>query len=302
MAFSYGGQAVLEGVMIRGRTAVSVAVRSLEGDIITHVEPLPTLKHSLWSHIPIIRGVLAVGDMLRLGTRMLMFSAAISMGSPDEAAALDVIDHQRMAPTVGVSSLLAVSIFLVLPALLAQHLRDRPHRRLAGGLTEAAIRLGVFLGYIVAMSLLPTIRRVFAYHGAEHKTVHAVEHGESLDSATIQRFPTAHPRCGTAFLLQTMVVSSLLFATIGQQRTWQGRVAIRVFSTPIVAGLSYELLRGSARFQNRWPVRALTAPGLLLQALTTRQPSDDQVEVAIAAMQAAIAADAGAEQKGSIHA
>ena len=288
MAFNYGGQALIEGVMIRGKNGVSVAVRAPDGNIVTHAERLTGgLYRTSIGRLPFVRGVLALWETLTVGTRMLVYSAAIASGANPGGQ-----DGPPGAVTGTVAGALsfAISLFFVLPTLLLNRANRRVRSPLLSNLLEGGARLGLFVGYVLAISRLDGIKRVFAYHGAEHKAVHAHEHGVDLTPRDVQQFPTAHPRCGTAFLLQVMVLSALVFSLFGRPSLAR-RLLLRVIMVPVLSSLSYELLRLGARAGDSAAARALKAPGLALQRLTTREPDDRQVEVAIAAMNGALSLD-----------
>jgi len=286
MAFSYGGQALVEGVMIRGQKGVSVAVRDPDGRIITHTEALQGgLYRTPVGRLPFVRGVLALWETLTVGTRMLIFSANVAAGRP-----IDEDEPASVTGTVAATLSFAIALFFVLPLLLLNRTNKRVRNPLASNLLEGAVRLGLFVGYIGLISRIEGIRRVFAYHGAEHKTVHAHEHDVPLDPAEVQQFPTAHPRCGTAFLLQVMLLSAVIFSLFGRPSLGR-RILLRIVMVPLLSSLSYELLRVGARNENFPLTRLLIGPGLALQRLTTREPDDAQVEVAIAAMRGALALD-----------
>ena len=288
MKFNYGGQALIEGVMIRGQKGVSVAVRDPDGRIVTHVEPLQSgLYRSPISKMPVIRGVLALWETLTIGTRMLIYSANVASGAvPSNTEEPPV----AVAGTVALTLSAAIGLFFVLPLLVL----NRTHRRVASplmsNLLESAVRMGMFVGYIAAIARVEAVQRVFAYHGAEHKVVHAYEHDGELVPNEVQRFPTAHPRCGTAFLLQVMALSAIVFSLFGRPSLLR-RIALRIALVPALSSASYELLRLGARRPDAPLARLLVAPGLALQRLTTREPDDSEVEVAIVAMQGALAFD-----------
>jgi uncharacterized protein YqhQ len=288
MRFSYGGQALIEGVMIRGKEGVSVAVRAPDGHIVTHTERFEGgVYRTPLGRLPFVRGVLALWETLTIGTRMLMFSASVASGTASET------DHKPPEAATGAVAgalAVAVSIFFLLPSLLMNRAGRRISHPLLGNLLEGAVRLGMFVGYIGAISRMEGIRRVFAYHGAEHKAVHAHEHQRPLEPAEVQQFPTAHPRCGTAFMLQVMALSTLVFSLFGRPSLLR-RLLLRLVLVPVLASLSYELLRLGARNPDAPFTRLFVGPGLALQSLTTREPDDDQVEVAIAAMKGALALD-----------
>ncbi len=286
MKFNYGGQALIEGVMIRGQKGVSVAVRDPEGRIVTHTEPLQGgLYRTPIGRLPFVRGVLTLWETLTIGTRMLMFSANIAAGRGE-----DEQPPAAVTGTVATTVSFAVGLFFVLPILLLNRANRRARNPLTANLREGAVRLGMFVGYIGLISRIEGIQRVFQYHGAEHKAVHAYEHAVPLEPADVQRFPTAHPRCGTAFLLQVMVLSAVIFSLFGRPSLGR-RILLRIVMVPVLSSLSYELLRLGAR-EGGFPLtRIFVGPGLAMQRLTTREPDDAQVEVAIAAMKGALAFD-----------
>lgn len=276
----YGGQAVIEGVMMRGRAHMAIAVRQPDGGIAIHSEPLPPrIYQSRWSRIPFLRGLILLWDALVLGMRALMYSADVAMG--DE-------EVQFQGPlawgTMAISFALAIGIFFMLPMLLVSLIDRYIASSLASNLLEGIVRLGFLLGYISLVSLIPDIRRVFRYHGAEHKTIHAYEDGAPLEPQRVQQYTTAHPRCGTAFLLGVAALAVLVFTLLGRPDLWL-RILSRVLLIPVIAGLSYELLKLADRHRNNWLLRVFwLKPGLTLQRLTTGEPDDGMVEVAIAAL------------------
>ena len=288
----YGGQAVIEGVMIRGRRVYSVAARSPEGNIHAVTWPISTWPGPRWRRIPFIRGTLVLGETLATGVRALAYSARVAMGE-------EVAGSPVAAWTVGLTLLfslgLAVGLFFVLPLLIVETGVDRHiDSSLVSNLAEGGLRLLIFLAYLVGVGFMPSIRRVFAYHAAEHMTVHAHEARESLETERVRRFPPAHPRCGTAFLLTVMLVSVLVFALLGKPDL-PLRVASRVLLLPVIAGISYEVIRFSAAHSTNFLVQLISAPNLALQRLTTRPPDDGQIEVAISAMNSVLAADRAAD-------
>ena len=239
-----------------------------------------------------IRGVVVMAEMLTIGMRALTFSAQVAAGDEEND---EPIPAWSMALTLLLALALGAALFVVAP-LLATHVAvDRfTESPILSNLAEGVIRLVIFLAYIIVIGLMPSIRRVFAYHAAEHMTVHAMEARLSLTAENIRRFPAAHPRCGTAFLLTVMLVSILVFAMLGTPDL-PLRILSRLLLMPVIAGISYEIIRFNARHSGAALVRALAAPSLALQALTTRKPDDDQIEVAIAAMNGAIEADRAAQ-------
>ena len=291
--FSYGGQAVIEGVMIRGRNHFSLAVRLQDGSIDRRCEPLNLLYTGRFRRWPLSRGLLALAETMVLGIKALHLSA--SMALQDQASeAQSEIPGWVLGFTLFGALVMGVGVFFLLPLLIVWALDSSIPSDLASELIEGALRLIILVAYIGGISLLRDIKRVFAYHGAEHMTVHAYEAGLPLDVPNVRKFGTPHPRCGTAFLLTVMLVSIVVFALLmGPPIEW--RILSRILLIPVIAALSYEIIRFSGTHQH-WAIgQMLARPGLLLQRLTTRPPDDRQIEVAICAMEAAIAADEGRE-------
>ena len=282
---TYGGQAVLEGVMIRGQRHVSVAVRRPDGDIALESWALNPLYTGRLRRIPIVRGVIVLAETLILGMRALSFSANVGMEAEGQE-----LGKGAMATMIAVSLTFAIGVFFVIPVLASKSLESPLGSDLASNVVEGVIRLALFLGYLLLIGRMAEIRRVFMYHGAEHMTVHAQERGEPLDVQSVRRYSPAHPRCGTAFLLVVMVMAIVAFVFVGRDPFWW-LLASRVVLVPVIAGVSYEVIRLSGRHSDNALVALITGPSLALQSLTTRQPEDDQIEIAIAAMQHAIDAD-----------
>jgi uncharacterized protein YqhQ len=286
MKTHYGGQALIEGVLMRGKSGVFVAVRAPDGRIVTREERLAVRKGP-FARLPVVRGVLALGDTISVGTKMLLFSADIAAGGSGESPG----PVGRRATMGG--AIAAASILSVLPNLLARLLGRRkpgtpPPSNWWSNLVESGTRVGILVGYLLVIGRIKEVQRVFAYHGAEHKSISALEADAPLTPEAVQRFQTAHPRCGTAFLLQSMLTSSVVYGAVGG-RTPLGKIGTRLALVPVVAGISYEVLQWNARHLESPLVRALNLPGMLLQRLTTREPSDDQVEVALSALRGAMA-------------
>lgn len=287
--FYYGGQAVLEGVMMRGRKRMTVAVRAPDGQIVIHEEPLTAAIYTQkWGQWPFVRGLGMLWDALGLGMRALLWSADIAVREEGQE---EVKFTGPVAwTTVATSLLIAIGLFFLLPTAAAKWLSPVG----AGGLTvsgvEGVIRLALFLLYLWAIGFMPDIRRVFAYHGAEHKTINAYEAGEPLTPASVARFTTTHTRCGTSFLLSVMLISIVVFAPFHFDNIFL-RLASRLVLIPVVAGIAYEFLRFTAARVDRAWVRVLIAPGLQLQRLTTREPDAAMLECAIAALRPVLAAD-----------
>lgn len=290
---------------MRGRRFVSAAVRRENGQIVLHNEPISRgVYSSRWSKLPFLRAVTVLSDTLVLGTRMLMFSANIQAGDelakendqkggkePDAAINENKASspiEQPLPPaaiygTLAVSLGLGIAVFFALPVLIASFLDGFIHSPLANNVIEGVIRLALFLGYLILIGRVPNVRRVFQYHGAEHKTIAAYEAGSELTPDLIQRYNKEHPRCGTGFLLTVVVVSILFFILLGDLPL-PVRFASRILLIPIVAAVSYELIRFASEHRGNplfdWLV---VRPSLALQSLTTREPTNDMVEVAVAA-------------------
>lgn len=281
----YGGQAVLEGVMIRGRRRMAVAVRRPEGDIALRVESLGGVYSGHLRRIPFLRGVIVLWETLALGTRALLFSSNVALGEDEKE-----ISRPALWGTVGLALAFVIALIFIGPVLAIGRLESALDNERLAALVEGVLRLLVLLAYLLLIGLLPDIRRVFAYHGAEHKSINALEDGAPLEVGSVQRYSTAHPRCGTSFLLVVVVISVALFVLVGLPPLWQ-RILSRVVLIPVIAAISYEVIRLAAALQHFGPVRVLFKPNLWLQALTTREPDDDQVEVAICALREALAGD-----------
>ena len=288
--FFYGGQAVMEGVMIRGRRYFSLAVRRLNGQVYAVSEPLNQIYTGPIRRMPILRGVLILVETLVLGFRALNRSAMIAL--EDQTGEEEQIPHWIMGITMTVAFALAIGLFFLMPLFATRPLENVISSDPLVNLIEGVIRLVVLVAYIGAIGLLKDIKRIFAYHGAEHMAVHTHEAGLPLEVENIRRFPTAHPRCGTAFLLTVGVVSILVFAFVGRSPIWW-LIVSRVVLIPVIAAISYEIIRLGATHRDNLLSRLITYPGLLLQSLTTRVPDEGQMEVAATAMKMAIAADEG---------
>ncbi len=285
--FYYGGQAVLEGVMMRGRTRMAVAVRAPDERIVVYEEPLTArIYTSRWGKWPFVRGLVALWDALGLGMRALLWSAEIAASEEEEVEFTGPVTWV----TLGGSLAAAVGVFFLIPSAIAQWLERFWPSPVASSVIEGLVRLAMFLAYVWLIGLLPDIRRVFAYHGAEHKTINAYEAGVELEPATVAKFSTVHVRCGTSFLLFVLVLA-ILFHIPLQFPQWYLRLLSRVVMIPLVAGVAYELIRLSADHHGNPFVRLLIYPGLLLQRLTTREPDLRMVEVAIAALKPVLVAD-----------
>ena len=284
---NYGGQAVIEGVMIRGRRTIALACRRPDGGIYRYREPLDSmLVRSRVARAPFIRGLFVLWESASYGMRMLMRSADVQQPAEEGERA-----SGGNTVALGLALVFALGVFIGIPYLATQALRASVESTLALNIGEGILRLVLFLGYIGVISFLPDIRRVFAYHGAEHMTIHAFEHGDPLTPERIEPYPTAHPRCGTAFLLFVAVVAIVLFAFVPRVNFVVDLVARLVLVVP-VASISYEVLRLGARYERNPLVALLVWPGLLLQRITTRRPDRGMIEVAVASLEEAMAGDA----------
>ncbi len=277
---SIGGQAVIEGVMMRGPGIIATAVREPSGEILVKKEfftPVsdryPILKK------PMLRGVVALIESLVQGLKALSFSAQVAGEEGEE------LSNKEIALTMAFSLGLAIVLFVIIPTYAAKYIHSAITDPRVLNLMEGVLRLAIFLVYITAISRMKDIRRVFEYHGAEHKTIHAYEAGVPLDVEHVRTYTTLHPRCGTNFLFIVMIVSIVMFAFLGWPDLWI-RIVSRIILMPVVAGLAYEIIRFAGKSEAAW-VGIAIMPGLLLQKLTTREPSDDQLEVAIKALEAA---------------
>jgi uncharacterized protein YqhQ len=283
-----GGQAVMEGVMMRGANTWAVAVRTPEGEIETVVHDAPTWAEK-YSKIPLVRGVMNLGESMALGFKALAWSAERQI--PEE----ERISSKAMGWTMGVALALFTAIFIVIPAFVNKGIADRfGVEGIWFHLVEGGIRLAIFLGYLLLIGQLKDIKRVFQYHGAEHKAIAAYENDVEVTAESAQRFSTEHVRCGTNFLLTVLVVTIFVYAFVGRPSLpWL--IASRIILIPVVAGLAYEVIRFAAGHMRWWWVRLSMRPGLALQRLTTREPSLDQVEVAVVSLRAVLTAEQLAE-------
>ena len=275
---SYGGQAVMEGVLMRGKRNVAMAVRAPSGEIVTYEEELPNLYRSKWMKIPFIRGVIGLWDSLNLGTRLLTKSANLASGEEEQ------LEGAALVGTVLLSLVLGVGIFFVLPAFLAG-LAEKFLSLTSwwSNMLEGLLRLVILITYLSIMGRIPEIQRVFSYHGAEHKTINAFEAGVEMTPEVVAQQTIVHPRCGTSFILTLVLLSVLIFTLLGPLPLhW--RLLSRILMLPLVSGIAYEYIRFAANWMDKSAfVRWLIQPNLWLQKLTTREPSIDMLEVSIKA-------------------
>ena len=283
---SYGGQALMEGVMMRGKHHAAMAVRAPDGEIVTYEEQLPTLYRSKWMTIPFVRGVFGLWDAMGLGMRFLTKSANISSGEENP------IEGKELTFTVILSVLIAVGLFFVLPAFLAglaeKYLHLNPWW---SNLIEGGIRLIILIAYMAIIGKIPDIARVFAYHGAEHKTINAFEAGVELTPEEVSKQTLVHPRCGTSFMLTLVLISVLIFSLVGPLPLYW-RLISRVLMIPLISGIAYEYIRFAANTMDKSALmRWLIKPNLWLQKLTTRQPDLAMLEVSICAFKTMFASE-----------
>jgi len=274
---TYGGQAVIEGVMMRGRKAAAIAMRAPDGKIVTHSEALSGIYTSRLAKIPFLRGLVLLWDALGLGMRFLTLSANTQSGEDEK------LEGPALYLTLGLTLLVAIGIFFLAPAGVGWLSERFLHwNAWWSNLLEGLVRLLLLIGYIWGIGFMPDIRRVFAYHGAEHKTINAYEAGADLTPESVSRFSLTHTRCGTAFLLTLVLLSILLFTLLGPlPLSW--RLASRILLIPVLAGMAYEYIRWTANHIQSPFVRAIIKPNLALQSLTTREPDLQMLEVAITA-------------------
>jgi len=282
-----GGQAVLEGVMMRGISTWAVAVRKPEGDVQVNSEPLVSwAKRSRVLRVPVIRGVVALGESLKIGFRALAISANAQL-DPEEQ---EEIGGFTWGLTIVFSLILAIGLFFVIPVGATSLIKDQLGSAVLFWLVEGVLRTAIFIGYIVLISRLEDLRRVFQYHGAEHKTISCYEAEDRSIPSRAKLYSRLHPRCGTSFLLIVMVLAIFVFAPIGLP-AWYWLLASRILGIPLIAGLSYEVIKWAGKNRRKRWVRAIMWPGLMLQNLTTREPDESQLEVAIAALDAVLAVE-----------
>jgi uncharacterized protein YqhQ len=293
---NYGGQAVIEGVMMRGSRALSVAVRDPLGNIVVHTEPLDArIYGGRLAKVPFLRGLTLLWDALGLGIRSLLFSAEVALqeeankdadGNPEK-----VFEGPLQWTLVAFSLSLSILLFFVLPTFLA-HFIERilglENSPVAVNFIEGMIRLALLIGYISVIGLMADVKRLYGYHGAEHKTINAFEAGAELTPASVARFPLEHPRCGTAFLLSVVIISILIYSLLPPLDLLP-RILSRLVLLPFIAGIAYEFLKFTAAHQGNALIRLITRPNLALQRLTTREPDMDMLAVAIAAFENVLA-------------
>jgi uncharacterized protein YqhQ len=292
--FTYGGQALIEGVLMRGRDAIAVALRHPDGQIVYATERLDSGFHGTrWSKWPFVRGLVVLYETLVMGTRWLVRSANVQ--AQEEGVELG---RGSVALMLGLTLLAGVGIFFLLPLLVATVTAAKVENGLVQHLIEGLVRVAIFLGYLILIGRAPDIRRVFQYHGAEHMTIHALEAGDPLTVDKVRQYPTAHQRCGTEFLVVVILLSIVAFSVVGRQDPLV-MVGSRILLIPVIASIGYEILRFGARHRANPLVKVLLYPGLIVQMITTKQPTDDMIEVAIVSMEQALEADGEPVPTGS---
>jgi uncharacterized protein YqhQ len=286
---NYGGQAVIEGVMIRGRESVVTAIRRPGGEIAVDARPLPAITTGWMRRAPLIRGVVVLIEAMVLGIRSLIFSANVAMEEEEEE-----IPSKAIWGMIAVAAVLVVLLFFITPLFLTKLLNTYIPNSLVFHIIEGIIRLAIFIGYLKLISLMPDLKRVFAYHGAEHKTVNAYEAGVPMEVEAIKAYSRAHVRCGTSFLFLVLIIAIIVFAFIGRDILWL-MIVSRIVLIPVIMALGYEVIYFGAKHTNNWLMKIVLAPGLFMQSLTTAEPDDRQIEVAIASMNKAVEIDRAEE-------
>ena len=286
----YGGQAVIEGVMIRGKKMLSIAVRRPNGEIAVDTRPLPPLYTGRLRRVPLIRGIIVLVEALALGIKALLYSANVSLEEEEEQ-----LGGTLIGVTMAISMAAAVAVFFLIPMFITRFLNI--DNTFVFHLIEGLIRLSLFILYLWAIALMKDIRRVFAYHGAEHRVINAFEAGAPMTTEGVRPYGTAHVRCGSSFLFIVLVIAIMVFAVVGLPSVWI-MILSRIVLIPLIAAIGYEAVYFGARHTGNPVVRVLLKPGLLIQSLSTRKPDDDQLEVALAALNGALEADADAVASG----
>ena len=281
----YGGQAVIEGVMIRGRKAVVTTVRRPNGELATDIKPVAARWSGRVRKILFVRGMVILLETMVLGIKSLLYSANIAVEEEAEE-----IPSKAIWAMIASAAVLVVVLFFLAPLFLTKLVNQYIPNTIVFHIVEGLIRLAIFIAYLKVISLMPDIKRVFTYHGAEHKTVNAFEAGEPMEVEAIRAHSTAHARCGTSFLFTVLVIAIIVFSFIGRDIFWL-MIVSRVVLIPVIMGLGYEVIFFGSRHTKNWFMKIILAPGLWLQSLTTGEPDDKQIEVAIAAMNKAVELD-----------
>jgi uncharacterized protein YqhQ len=287
--FHYGGQAVIEGVMMRGRRHMTTVVRRPDGELTEDTQTLPSLYTGRLRTLPLLRGIVVLIEALVLGVKILMYSANVSLEEEGEK-----VEGWLVWVTLAFSLVAAVAVFFVAPLFITNQINVESN--VLFHVIEGVIRLGIFIVYLELISLMPDIKRVFAYHGAEHKTVNAYEAGVPLEVEAVKEYSKAHVRCGSSFIFTVLVLAIIVFSLVGiAEPTFWMMLLARILLVPVIAALGYEVIYFGARHAGNRLVRAILAPGLWLQSMTTREPDDGQIEVAIAALSRVLEAEESEE-------
>jgi len=282
--FYHGGQAVIEGVMMRGKRNLAMSVRRPDGKLQVIKQPLANIYKGRLREIPLVRGVIVLIETLVLGVQALLHSAQIASAEEEK------IPTAALWGIVVASMAFAVALFFITPLLATRYFDIYIASDLISNLIEGLVRIGIFIAYLKLIGLFPDIKRVFAYHGAEHKVVNAYEAGCPLELEAIKSYSTAHARCGTSFIFAVLIIAILVFALLGRPSLWLS-ILSRIILLPVIAALGYEVTRFGASHAKNILAQVLLAPGLMLQAMTTREPDDSQLETAISALNEVIEAD-----------
>ena len=292
--FTYGGQALIEGVLMRGRDAIAVALRHPDGRIVYATERLDSGFHgSRWSRLPLLRGLVVLYETLVVGTKWLVRSANVQ--AEEDGVELG---KGSIAIMLGITLTAGIGLFFLLPLFIASFTAGDVENDLVQHFIEGLVRVVLFLGYLALISLMPDIHRVFQYHGAEHMTIHALEADKPLTVDNVRPYPTAHQRCGTEFLVVVILLSIIAFSLVGRQEPLV-MVGSRLLLIPVIAAVGYEILKFGARHRANPLIKVLMYPGILVQMITTKRPTDDMIEVAIVSMQEALQADGEPVPDGS---
>src|SRR3954471_12549379 len=290
--YSYGGQALIEGVLMRGRDAIAVALRHPDGRIVYATERLDSGVHGVRAaKLPFIRGLVVLYETLFVGMRWLVRSASVqAAGTGEEGDEGVELGKGSIALMIVLTLVFGIGIFFLLPLLIASATTSNIQNGLVQHLVEGVIRVAIFLGYLLVIARAEDVKRVFQYHGAEHMTIHALEAGDPLVVERVRTYPTAHPRCGTEFLVVVIALSIIAFSLVGRQEP-AVMIGSRILLIPVIAAIGYEILKWGAKHRSNPIVRAIMYPGILVQMITTRQPTADMIEVAIVSMEQALEAD-----------
>jgi len=281
----YGGQAVIEGVMIRGKNAVVTAVRRPSGELTTEVQPVSARWSGRVRKIPFIRGFVILLETMVIGIKSLLFSANVAVEEEAEE-----LPSKAIWLMMGSAAILVILLFFLAPLFLTNLMNQYIPNTVVFHIIEGLIRIAIFIVYLKVIGFMPDIKRVFTYHGAEHKTVNAYEAGVPMEVEDIKKHSTAHVRCGTSFLFTVLLIAIVIFSFIGRDILWL-MIVSRVVLIPVIMGIGYEFIYFGARHTDNWIMKVTMAPGLWLQSLTTGEPDDTQIEVAIAAMNKAVELD-----------